>query len=313
MITWLIQQCRLLYKFITSNDSARQMAVAAAFGVVLGLVPKGNLLAIAVTSVFLGLRVHLATGAVVALTFTFMSGMLDPFFHNIGQAILTSPLLQATLTRLYELPFAPWTAFNNTIVCGSLVVGLTAFYPTYRLTLPLFERWHQWRNNGKEEAIELAEDAEEGHLTDGSGSNTAAEAAPLEQAETVGQNGGDSTRFDLATAGLKPPRKPTPRPELATPADLVPSPRDQELAREPATAELVAELRIDLAHNPTVLPDDTGADSTVPRRQPRRPHYLPRTIHTGTDDAQSSVRETLQRRRFRQFVAEVESISRRVA
>jgi hypothetical protein len=34
---------------------------------------------------------------------------------------------------LYDLPLAPWTALNNTVVAGSLLLGLAAFYPSYRV------------------------------------------------------------------------------------------------------------------------------------------------------------------------------------
>jgi len=49
--------------------------------------------------------------------------------------------MQGVWRWFYELPLAPWTDFNNTIVMGSLILGLLLFYPTYRLTRPLFEKY----------------------------------------------------------------------------------------------------------------------------------------------------------------------------
>ncbi len=54
--------------------------------------------------------------------------------------LLAAPL-QGIWRWFYEMPLAPWTDFNNTIVMGSLILGLTLFYPVYRLTRPLFEKY----------------------------------------------------------------------------------------------------------------------------------------------------------------------------
>ena len=35
----------------------------------------------------------------------------------------------------------PWTDFNNSIVLGSLVIGLLLLYPMYRLSKPVFARY----------------------------------------------------------------------------------------------------------------------------------------------------------------------------
>jgi uncharacterized protein (TIGR03546 family) len=229
MITWFIQQCRLLHRLVTSNDAPKQMAVAAAFGVMLGLIPKGNLLAAAISTCFLALRVNLATGMVVAVAFTFLSAPLDPLFHNIGQSVLTLPGLQSIFATIYQLPFVPWTSFNNTIVFGSCVIGGLAFYPTYRLTLPVFKKWPK-RNT-------IAAEVK-------SGGETAA-AAPQETS--------------LAILS-KPPQQ----------------------------------LRLD------------GPQTASPPHLP--PSQVPRP---GSTRDEHGVREALQKRRFKQFVSEVESISQR--
>lgn len=290
MITWLIQQCRLLYKFFVSNDSARQMAVAAAFGVLLGLVPKGNLLAVGLSCAFLSVRVHLATGAVVGLAATFLAGSLDTLFHNLGEAILTRPSFQALFAQLYELPFGPWTAFNNTIVCGSLVVGLVAFYPTYRLSLPLFERWHEWKSRGKAE--EASETLSKAILTKTKPNVGVPAVTPVFE-----------TRLSLSTPPPEAPATGTPSPAT----DSSPPVPSLSLAKPPQ------DLRIDTPHTVPVRVSDNSPTSNVPQRRPQRPHDALREVSQVAPDEHLTVRETLQRLRFKQFVAEVESISRRVA
>ena len=66
----------------------------------------------------------------------------DPLAHRLGSAILTQPAWQKSFARLYELPLMPWTALNNTVVVGSLVLSLALFYPVYRVTWLMFSR-HQ--------------------------------------------------------------------------------------------------------------------------------------------------------------------------
>lgn len=251
MITWLVQQIRLLYKLITSNDSPRQMAVAAAFGLLLGVVPKGNLLAVAISVLFLSMRVHLATAMVVALCATFAAAGLDRLFHSIGHSVLTIPSLQEPFARLYQLPFVPWTAFNNTVVCGSVLFGAAAFYPTYRLSLPAFERWHRWKRG--------------------------------ERANAARANN-DRARTEQLTRDLSSP---------------------DHASHAPKTLGGAVELRLDPPHNRAM--SEPATPDSVPQRAPSRPH------RAAGDLRLSAARETLQRRRFRQFVAELESISRRVA
>jgi hypothetical protein len=40
------------------------------------------------------------------------------------------------------MPLVPWTAMNNSVVVGSLVLALALFYPVYRLAWLTFSR-HQ--------------------------------------------------------------------------------------------------------------------------------------------------------------------------
>ena len=77
--------------------------------------------------------------------FSWIGMVIDPVSHQIGQYLLTHQSLQSFWTTLYDTPLVPWTAFNNTVVLGSFVLGLTLLYPAYRLSEPLFARFApQW-------------------------------------------------------------------------------------------------------------------------------------------------------------------------
>jgi uncharacterized protein (TIGR03546 family) len=141
MVTWLAKQFHYYYGFLKTHDSPRQLALGVAFGVVLGLIPKGNLLAVLVAMLFFSLRVNLQMGMLTGLIVSFFAALLDPVTERLGHGLLTAPPLQGIWTFFYNTPLVPWTGFNNTVVLGSFVLGWLLFYPAYCLGLPVFE----WR------------------------------------------------------------------------------------------------------------------------------------------------------------------------
>jgi len=141
MLALLVRPLRLLVQALAAADSPRQLAYGFALGMMIGLVPKGNLIALALALLLLVTRANLAAGGVAAVAFSWLGVWLDPLSHRLGLALLTKPSLQPTWAWLYDLPLMPWTGFHNTVVLGSLLVGLWLFYPSYRLSLLGFQRF----------------------------------------------------------------------------------------------------------------------------------------------------------------------------
>ncbi|MCA9188420.1 MAG: TIGR03546 family protein [Pirellulaceae bacterium] len=137
----LVRPIRLLVNAIVAEDTPRQLAWGVALGAVIGLVPKGNLTAALLMVVLFSLRINLATGLSSATVFSLFGGMLDGLTHQIGKALLTIPSMQGTYAYLYQQPVVPWTALNNTVVLGSLILGLCLMYPIYRVSYLLFEKY----------------------------------------------------------------------------------------------------------------------------------------------------------------------------
>lgn len=135
-----IRPLRILAKMFTAAATPRQMAYGFALGMMIGLVPKGNLIALGLSVLLLSLRVNLGAGMVATLLFSWVGTLTDPFTHRVGEAFLNKPALQPTWAFLYDLPLAPWTAFNNTVVLGSLLLGLWLFYPVFRISQAAFAR-----------------------------------------------------------------------------------------------------------------------------------------------------------------------------
>jgi uncharacterized protein (TIGR03546 family) len=141
VLSFLLRPVRFFVRALVDQDTPRQLALGFALGMVCGLVPKGNLIAMTLMFIICGSRVNLGTASLGVFVFSWVGLLTDPLSHEIGLWLLTHESLQAFWTGLYNLPIVPWTRFNNTIVLGSLVIGLMMFYPTYRLAKSRFAVW----------------------------------------------------------------------------------------------------------------------------------------------------------------------------
>ena len=135
---------RYLAEVFLATDSPRQLAVGVMLGMMIGLVPKGNLIAVGLLVLLFAVRASLATGTIAAVLFSWMGFLLDPISHRIGHALLGAERLQPIWAYLYDLPLVPWTSFNNTVVFGSLVLGICLAYPVYRVSRWMFEVYQPW-------------------------------------------------------------------------------------------------------------------------------------------------------------------------
>ena len=136
MLGWLLRPGRPLVKVLTAADSPEQIALGFALGMLIGLVPKDNLIAISLGVVLFSSRANLGAAALAGFLFTWLGVWADPISHRIGLGLLEFSALRPLWTWLYNFPLAPWTAFNNTVVLGSLILGLALFYPVFRLIEP---------------------------------------------------------------------------------------------------------------------------------------------------------------------------------
>jgi uncharacterized protein (TIGR03546 family) len=133
MLNLLLRPLRLVVQMLTANDSARQTAWGFSLGMMVGLLPKGNLLAIGLAMLLFALRVNRAAGLLAIGVFSYVGWALDDFAHRIGSLVLTGYDPRAAFTALYDMPLGPWLGFNNTVVMGQLLIGLYLFYPAYTI------------------------------------------------------------------------------------------------------------------------------------------------------------------------------------
>ena len=138
MIFWIYKLISSARLAIAGRRYPHQLAWAVAFGLLLGVIPHGNLLAVGVLLVVLSLKINHAMAGLTAVVTTFLAVYLDPFSHQVGDFVLTHPGFRETATAACKLPLVPWTDLNNTVVMGSFLIGLTALVPTFAVTYPIF-------------------------------------------------------------------------------------------------------------------------------------------------------------------------------
>ncbi|MDA1163071.1 MAG: TIGR03546 family protein [Planctomycetota bacterium] len=138
---FFLRPVRFFFKALVTDNTPSQLALGFALGVVIGLVPKGNLLAISLMVVLSAIRVNLGMGMLAAFAFSWVGVLLDPITHRLGLTLLTTEQLVPFWTEFSNQPMAPWTKFNNTIVLGSFVLGMTLLVPVFLISKPLFLKY----------------------------------------------------------------------------------------------------------------------------------------------------------------------------
>src|SRR5476651_1276880 len=79
MLSFVVRSLRTVIAALLAGDSPRQLAAGFAIGMVLGLVPKGNLIALSLCVLVFSLRVNTSLALVAAAAFSWAGAVLDPF------------------------------------------------------------------------------------------------------------------------------------------------------------------------------------------------------------------------------------------
>jgi len=111
-----------------------------AVGMVIGLLPKENLLAVFFALVLVLIPGRMILGIASIVGFTLLSIPLDPVADRIGIRLLDNPAIQTLGSTLYTFPLGAWTMLNNTVVLGHLFIGLVLFFPVYFLSFQVARR-----------------------------------------------------------------------------------------------------------------------------------------------------------------------------
>ena len=122
---------------LNANSRPAEVAAAGAFGILLALVPGGNLLWFTLLLIVFFLKVHLATALLVMGLGKLVLPLADPLLSRLGLLILQQEALIPLFTRLINTPVVPFTSFNNSLVMGGLAAGIVLWIPLFLLLRPL--------------------------------------------------------------------------------------------------------------------------------------------------------------------------------
>lgn len=129
----MIKAIAKLLTALNGNVKKSQLAAGFAWGILLGLIPAGNAfwIVLFVCSFFFrhnhGAKIF--GMAILKLIAPIYIYRLDA----LGWYILHIDSLQPLFTSLYNMPFVPFTKFNNTLVMGGTVSGLVLWIPSFIL------------------------------------------------------------------------------------------------------------------------------------------------------------------------------------
>ena len=126
---------KLLSNFINAfraGDSPGQIAGGFSVGLLIGIMPFFTLQGFFLFILLMLLNINMAAGTLAILLASLFAYLADPIFHSLGYFVLTGiPFLQGLWETLNNLPVAPLSRFNNTVVMGSFICGLALFIPVF--------------------------------------------------------------------------------------------------------------------------------------------------------------------------------------
>jgi len=118
-----------LLKVLNSEAEPGQISIALCLGMIAGLTPLLSLHNVIVLFLALILRVNLSSFILGTAFFSAVAYAMDPAFHAIGFKVLTTHALKDVFTDMYNSPLVRLTRFNNTVLMGSLLASVVAFFP----------------------------------------------------------------------------------------------------------------------------------------------------------------------------------------
>jgi len=120
-------------KALNSNEAPWQISLGIIFGAILGLTPLFSLHNLVILFLALVINLNISMMIVSCAVFSLIAYVLDPLFHQLGFALLTSQNLEGFWTQFFSCPVFLLANLNNTIVMGSLISTLVAAVPLFFL------------------------------------------------------------------------------------------------------------------------------------------------------------------------------------
>lgn len=132
-----------LLQALNSENSTRQIALAIALALIVGLSPLVSLHNLVIILVVLLIRVHLGSFILAFGLFKGISLLLAPIMIGVGESLLTTQSLQGVFTQLYQTGWFKLAQWHHTYTFGAFVCGLVLAFPTYFLAKWLIEKYRE--------------------------------------------------------------------------------------------------------------------------------------------------------------------------
>jgi len=147
----MIKATAKLLVALNGNVKKDQIAAGLAWGLLLGLVPIGILwIALFIVTFFFnhnhGTKIF---GMAFIKLLMLIPGpnqlpLIPQAIDALGWYILNLESLNPVLTSMYNMPFVPFTKFNNTLIAGGVICGIILWIPSFFLSMALIPLY---RNN----------------------------------------------------------------------------------------------------------------------------------------------------------------------
>jgi len=124
-VTWISK----ILTALNSNVKKEQIAAGLACGVLLALMPAGNLLWILLFTLTFFFRINYGMQMLALAILKLAAPLYSPLLDGLGWAILNAKSLSGFYATLYNAP--PFTRFYNSVVMGGLVAGLVLWVPLF--------------------------------------------------------------------------------------------------------------------------------------------------------------------------------------
>lgn len=143
MIRRISKNSERILAVLSQHRNPSQIAWGVAIGIVLGLIPKDNLIALLLIVLLASLRVNQLVACTTGLALSLLGGWFSPITAYVGTSILSQPLIVHGIAVLYRIPFLPWTCLDHSLVAGGIGVGTAMLVPSYVFCLWAFSRVNQ--------------------------------------------------------------------------------------------------------------------------------------------------------------------------
>jgi len=140
----LIKAIAKLIIALNGNVKKSQVAAGFAWGLLLGLIPIGNFfwIVLFLVSFFFS---HNHASKISGMAFVkILSPLIAPTIDVLGWQVLHIEALQPMFTTMYNMPFVPFTKFNNTLVMGGLAGGALLWLPVFFIFLALIPLYRKY-------------------------------------------------------------------------------------------------------------------------------------------------------------------------